>query len=269
LLSGQEILVKITASPQAPYGTRVEAAHALEGARAESDLGSGELKLLSHGPGAISLEAANQPFFLYARLRAAQAATDVHLRLQLLGNALAETPAGDDARIPAFYGAASLQKNEYALAIIEHLLRKPRLHAAPVPETPAEEEIISTEETETDVRDGAQETGGSTAASGKRSPLEQAQLLSSVGQVMIRLKRFNEALRYLQPAQKLETAPARRKEILTEMSNVRARLRREHLNAARQPILHAELEQDRLVRPRLVAQAPTTVKQNSKAGEKP
>ena len=86
---------------------------------------------------------------------------------------------------------------------------------------------------------------------------------------MTRLNRLNEALPYLQLAQKLEKAPVRLKEIRVEVANVKARLRREHLNAARQPILHADLEQDRLVRPRLIAQTTPVARPNGKAGEKP
>jgi hypothetical protein len=86
---------------------------------------------------------------------------------------------------------------------------------------------------------------------------------------MIRLNRLNEALPYFQLAQKLEKTPVRLKEIKGEISAVKVQLRRERLNLARQPILHADLEQDRLVRQRLVAQAATAAKPNTKAGEKP
>jgi hypothetical protein len=86
---------------------------------------------------------------------------------------------------------------------------------------------------------------------------------------MDRLNRLNQALPYLQLAQKLETILARQKQIGVEIASVKARLRREQLNAARQPILHAELEQDRVVRPRLVARSVPPARANAKAGEKP
>jgi hypothetical protein len=46
-------------------------------------------------------------------------------------------------------------------------------------------------------------------------------------------------------------------------------LRRQQLNATRQPILHAELEQDRVVRPRLVARSVPPARGKVKVGEKP
>ena len=70
---------------------------------------------------------------------------------------------------------------------------------------------------------------------------------------MIRLGRLDEALSYLQIAQKLEKSPDDRKVVMSQLLDVKARLRRQRMNAARQPILHADLEQDRLVRPRLIA----------------
>ena len=103
----------------------------------------------------------------------------------------------------------------------------------------------------------------------KLSPSQQAQISRTLGEVMDRLNRLNQALPYLQVAQKLEKAPARQKEIGVEIASVKTRLRRQQLNAKRQPILHAELEQDRLVRPRLVAHSVPPARANAKAGEKP
>jgi hypothetical protein len=208
-------------------------------------------------------------FFYDARLRAAAGTADPHRKLELLGDALADTPARDDARIPAFHRAAALNQNEYALAIIEQLLRQQHLLRAPVRDTNEEEEIISADETQADAGNHVADSSRPVIASGELSPLEQAHLVRSVGEVMTELNRLDEALPYLQLAQKLERAPARVKEIQSEIAKVRMRLRRQHLNAARQPILHADLEQDRVVRPRLVAQAAPAARANSKASEKP
>src|SRR5882672_4611819 len=84
---------------------------------------------------------------------------------------------------------------------------------------------------------------------------EQARVARTLGDLMFRLNRLDEALRYLRTAQKLETAPAARRQISSAITEVNARLRRQQLNAARQPILHEALEQDRLVRPRLLARS--------------
>jgi len=102
---------------------------------------------------------------------------------------------------------------------------------------------------------------------------QQAQTARAVGNALTRLQRLDEAIGYLQVAQKLEKAPAVKKAITAELWKVQARLRREKLNAARQPILHEELEQNRLVRPRLVARAIRPAKPDgkpdAKKGEQP
>jgi hypothetical protein len=86
---------------------------------------------------------------------------------------------------------------------------------------------------------------------------------------MLRLDRLDEAASYLQIAHKLEKSPAELKGISSQLLDVRARLRSQRTNAARMPILHTELEQDRLVRPRLVAQAAAPAKWPAKPGGKP
>ncbi|HTA58952.1 MAG TPA: hypothetical protein VK805_12385, partial [Candidatus Baltobacteraceae bacterium] len=107
-------------------------------------------------------------------------------------------------------------------------------------------------------------------ASNAALPLsQQSQLAREVALALIRLERLDEAAAYLKIAQNLEKTPAERARITAQLLEVRARLRRQHTNAARQPVLHPELEQDRLVRPRLVARAETPGRSPAKAGRKP
>ena len=71
---------------------------------------------------------------------------------------------------------------------------------------------------------------------------------------MARIDRLNEAVRYLAVAVRFEKAAPRLKELNEELSAARAQLRREETNLARAPILHEALEQQRVVRPKLIAQ---------------
>jgi predicted Zn-dependent protease len=265
--SAQGILAKIAAGSQAPYNLRVEAALALAGAQTQFDFGSAELKLLSGDPHGITATVADQPYFYDARLRAAQSASDPHVKLQLFGNALAEIAARDDARLPLFHAAAGLRLDELALASIEHLLRDQVFFREQVNESSEEEEIVSSDDIETEADTG--EEARPVFALTKLASVQQVQLARSVGEAMVRLNRVSEALRYLQFAAKLEKTPARRKEINVEIVNAKSRLRSQELNVTRQPILHAELEQDRLVRPRVVQHVATPTQTSSKSGERP
>jgi hypothetical protein len=162
-----------------------------------------------------------------------------------------------------FHAAASLHSDEFAIASIEQLLRDQRIRQVVSRDTGNEEEMLSSEEDA-----GEQETSPVYAPMTFQAA-QRAQLAQSVGVVLLRLHQFPEALAYFRTAQELEKSPGRRKEIAAEISDVRALLRRQQLNAARQPILHADLEQDRLVRPRLVARSAPPAKPAAKPGERP
>ena len=259
----QDNLARIAAAPQDPYSQRVEAALALSGSHHATDFGSAELKLLAGDPKSIAPASADQPFFYEARVIAAQNSSDARQTVQILTNTLADTPTRDTARIPLFQAAASVQSDEFALASLGQILRGQRIRQVVSRETGNEAEMLSSEE-------GTEEQETSPVyASVSFKVVQQAQLAQSVGVVLLRLHQFPEALAYFRTAQQLEKNPDRRKELAAEISDVRALLRRQQLNAARQPILHADLEQDRLVRPRLVARSGPPVKPAAKPGERP
>ena len=262
--SSVDALARIAASREAAYSIRVEAATALSGTQTAAELGSAELKLLSGGPRSISNAAADQPFFYDSRLKAAENATDARAKLQPLGKALADSPSRGDARIPLFKAAESIHADELALLAIDPLLRGQLLQRASRDEI-NEEEIVSSADANGDAVE--EETPAQAYAAGRLSPAEQAQISFIVANALARLHRSNEALPYLQRAQKLEKAPARRKEIAVRLADVKNILRRERMNLARQPILHQELEQDRVVRPRIVARAAPRAKAVATGGE--
>ena len=182
--------------------------------------------------------------------------------MEVLGKALADSPSRDDARVPFFRAAISIPEDERALASIEQMLQR-RVLGQIARRNTGEEETVGGEESS---EEGGVESPPTTA----QQSSQQAQLAFEVGLAMIRLERLDEAASYLQIAQRLQKSPDERKRVTAQLQEVRARLRRQNANAARQPILHAELEQDRLVRPRLVAKAATPAKPAApKAGGKP
>ncbi len=259
--SAQNSLSAIASAADGPYSVRTQAALALAGIRPPVETGSAELNLLASGESGLAASAADRPFFYDARLRAAQSAGDAHVKIQLLANALADTATHDDARIPLFRAAAGLHSDELARGAIEPFLRRQFLSSIPRPVSRQEE---TTREAENDA--GDEDVSGQMDDPFKLPAALQAQVAMTLGEVMIRLNRLDEALRYLQVARNLEKTPARRKEISSLITEVSARLRRQRLNAARQPILHEALEQDRLVRPKLPARAARPARTPAKRG---
>jgi cytochrome c-type biogenesis protein CcmH/NrfG len=259
----QDTLAKIAGSAQNPYSERVEAALALSGYHHGAEFGSAELKLLAGDPKSITAASADQPFFYDARVLAAQNSSDARQEVQILSNALADTPARDDARIPLFHAAASMHSDEFAVASIGQMLSDQRIRQVVSRDTGDEAETPSPDE------DAWEQEGSPLNAPGSVQVAQRAQLAQSVGLVLLRLHQLPEALAYFRTARQLEKKPARRKELAAQISDVKALLRRQQLNAARQPVLHADLEQDRLVRPRLVAGSAPPVKPAAKPGERP
>jgi tetratricopeptide (TPR) repeat protein len=255
-------LAKLSAASENPYALRVQAATALAGLPQPNDFGSSELKLLAAGAKEITPAASDHPYFYDSRLAAAQNSPDARGKMEVLAKALADSPSREDARIPFFRAAVSITEDERALASIEQLLQKRQLGQF-APANPNDEEILGSDENEAGQVD--METSPGLAL----QPSQQAQLAHEVALAMLRLDHLDEAASYLQIAHNLEKSPAELKRISSQLLDVRTRLRRQRTNAARVPILHAELEQDRLVRPRLVAQSAAPAKSPAKPGGKP
>ena len=258
--AAQDTAAFIASNPEVPYALRAQAAQALAGVRGQSGhnqsgaapikLGSNELDLLASSAGGLSATAANQSFFYEARLQAAQINSEPRIEFQLLGNALADAPARDEARIPLFLTAASVKSDQFARGVIEPLLRQQTFNRLP-PTATAEDEVLSAES-----GDAASESASVwLPAALKLAPAQQSQVALTLAEVLVRTDHLNEALSYLQIANRLEKTSLRRQQIAGRIVDVRLQLRRQQLNEARQPILHEALEQDRLVHPKLLARA--------------
>jgi hypothetical protein len=258
-----ESLAKLSAASEDPYAVRVEAARTLAGFAQPGEFGSAELKLLSAGANRITPAALDHPYFYDARLAAARNSPDANVKMAVLAKALADSPSREDARVLFFRAAVSIPADELALSVIEQLLQR-RLLGRVAPGSSGDEEILGADEGN-DGGQGNVETPSNLAL----PPSEQSQLADEVALAMIRLDRLDEAAAYLKIAQKLEKSPAERNRITAQLLDVKTRLRRQSTNALRRPILHAELEQDRLVRPRLVAPADAPTKSPAKSGGKP
>jgi hypothetical protein len=86
--------------------------------------------------------------------------------------------------------------------------------------------------------------------------------------MMVRVGRFSDALSYYQMARSLETSAENRKQLTGRIADMKAILKIQRENAARQPLLHEALEQDRVVRPKLLARSGPTNTATGKGGAK-
>ena len=247
--AAQDALAAIAAAANTAYDLRLKAAVALAG-RTPSDLGSGELNLLAGSPTAITAASADKFYFYAARIKAAQNVTDSQVKIQLLSHCVIDFPRRDEARVPLFQAAAAANFNEYALGIMEPLFQTQFLRNDVAAAGSEEEQIISSGYDEEQSDD---EANAPASAAVKLSRAQQAQVAQMIGDTMSRLNRLADAVAYYDSARRVESSPAVRKALLRKITDTKSALRIQHQNAARQPLLHEVLEQDRVVRPQLLA----------------
>lgn len=245
-------LAAIAGEMQTPYNLRTKAAMALAG-RTHSDLGSEELNLLAGNAAAITAAAADKFYFYEARIQASRNAADSQTKRQLLNHCIIDFPRRNDARVPLFRAAFAENANEFAVGILEPLFQTQFLHGNVAVASTEEERIVNSSD------QAEEETGEESTiplnTDSKLSRAEHAQVAQMIGDTMTRLGRFSDALTYYDSARRSEPVPAVRKALLRKIAGTKAVLRIQLQNAARQPLLHEALEQDRLVRPKLLANA--------------
>ncbi len=245
----QDALSAIASGRQNAYLLRVESAAALA-ARPHADLGSAELNLLAAAPGTVSPAAAEKYYFYEGRMKAAQGTSDPNVKIRLLTACITDFPRREEARVPLFRAAANAQSDQFAIAVVEPLLQRQFLRDDSRPD--AMEQIVSAGD---DTDDADVPVSGFVASAVKLSRTLQAEVAQQVADVLVRLDRLNQAASYYEIARRTETSPAARNAVARKLASVKAALGLQRENTARRPVFHQALEQDRVVRPRLIARA--------------
>jgi len=270
-LAARQALAAIASTRDVSYQTRAAAAEGLPGAGTATDLGSRELNLLASGR-AISAADADQPFFVSGREKAAHSRENEARRLNLLSAALRDDSNGDAARIPLFFAAVDAHQYSLAVADLQPLLRKGFLNetyrdpAREAEEQDAAERGAEYQEThaqaETAQNDDVQDNDDASDPLGTvqrpnapsaLSPAEKTRIAADLAIAEEHLGRLREAAQHFQIAKRLETNADRRKLAHRNFVRVSAEVDRQAKDAARRPVIHNALEQDRVVRPRLIA----------------
>jgi tetratricopeptide (TPR) repeat protein len=259
--SADGALSALAAGANNAYGIRAQAAGALAG-KSHFELGSGELNFLAGNTGTSPATSADKFYFYQARIKAAQSVSDPRLKMQLLSNCITDFPRRDEARFPLFRAAVTAHKDEMALAIVQPVFQQfTESYIAPN----EEDQIIGSDNGSDD---NSEQGASPTTVASKLTRSQQIQVAQTLGEILVRLKRPSEALPYFRTARRLETATPNRRLLDRRIVDLRTLLRIQQQNAARQPVLHDALEQDRIVRPRLLARAAPASSHPSKGGVK-
>jgi hypothetical protein len=159
-----------------------------------------------------------------------------------------------------------MHSDEFAIGVLGPLLHT-QFVGSTVRSTPdsEDEQIIGSDN---DEDNESEDSSIPVTLSPRLSRAQQAQVAQMIGETMARLNRLPDAVLYLEIARRSQTSPAGRKDLARQIADLKAALRIQHQNAARQPLLHEALEQDRIVRPRLLARAGPVPKTVSKTVSK-
>jgi tetratricopeptide (TPR) repeat protein len=214
-------LVVVAKSGDAPYATRVAAALGLRKLKGEVATGTdAELVLLS-GQAALTDTEVSKPYFAASRVEAAVG--PLESREKLLLGAIAIDPKLP--KLPLFRAALEARHDDLAVAVGRQIL----------PQYFSEEAEFN-------------EWVANGFLSGL-APAERLDVARGLGEAQQRLGNLRAAALYYQIAERIQPSQA----VRTALERVKAQIEINAKNELRRPVVSENLEQDRLVRPRVVA----------------
>jgi cellulose synthase operon protein C len=237
----------VTASDNAPYDVRAKAAEALHTVPGTRNFSSAELTMLaSAAPGTRQ---ANQPYFVYARMRAAEALPAAQ-RADLLHAALMEAPASlhNTLRLGIFTAEVAANHYEQAdVAVTRLLSTNPALRRAPSED--GEDDSSEEAEAQQDYADSEETQTPAVFA----QPEDRLNFLLALATMEEHIREESQAIEDLQTAARLTDDKVQRSKLESHASELQDLLTVRMENSTRRPVIHKSIEQTGLVRPRLMA----------------
>jgi len=235
------MLAGVAADPKAKYADRLAASKALRGQNAAATAtGSAELDILVRAS-CPSVEQAAKPFSVEARIAAAACAADDKTREGILASALAIAPANDTVRLAYVWAAFGSGRDSRALVAAESISSSNTVSYG--------SRFSQSDDSSVD-QDGERARPATTTSAMK--PEEAAKLAWYAIHAKEKRQEPEEALKLLQSAEAQEPDHARRRAFEEERKRLETEAARQEENEARAPKIHVELDQDRVVRPRLL-----------------
>jgi tetratricopeptide (TPR) repeat protein len=240
-------LSAVAGDPKAKYAERLAAAKALKGhGAANTELGSAELNLLARA-GCPGADEAGKPFFVQARMAAAACAMDKKVKERLLHSAIADSPENAELRIEyvsaAFEAGSDARAMLAAEPIFEYGGNFYGQHSEPAHGASEDEEDVGSQ---------------NTLVLPTIKPEDAYKLTWFAIHAREKRHEASEALKLTRDAAGLEKDPMRRSALEKEQQRLETDAARERENAARAPNIHKDMDQNRVVRPRVLPGEPFT-----------
>jgi hypothetical protein len=252
-------LTAVAADPRAKYAERVAAARALKGhGSTKSDPGSAELQLLARD-GCPGADEVNRPYFVEARRAAAACASGDKQKEIILRPAIAAAPGNSELRLQYLSAAFAAGQDARALVAAEPILdnggsfygQRDGGYDGP---------------NESDEYESNFNKQINSTLSGLK-PEDAAKLTWFAIHARQKRHESDEALRLAQSALSADKDSPRQRAFEEEKKRLVTDAARMVENEARAPNIHAELDQDRVVRPRLLPGMPFTPSKAARAEE--
>jgi Flp pilus assembly protein TadD len=237
-------LSAVASDPKATYAERVSAVLALKGhSPANAATGSAELNLLQRR-NCLTEDEVNKPYFVQARSVAALCATNEQTREHILRPAIATAPNNAPLRLDYISSAFATHQDARALVAFEPILER----------TPSSDQY----EMQTDdmAYDNNQATAQAANWVSQLKPEDASRLIWFAIHAREGRHEDDEALSLARGALSWERDAARTLVLEKEIARLEDNADRERQNEARAPKMHAELDQDRVVRARLLPGTP-------------
>jgi cellulose synthase operon protein C len=267
-------LAAVAHNPLAPYAFRTRAALDLTGT-SPADLGSAELNLLAspqngvpHSSGSLTARwvgpnlspaAAQQPFFVAARILAASQSHDANQQAALLREAIAITPNTPQILFDLFHAELSRKESSATRAALDALLKTP---TSSEPDFLGSSILDDISSQEADPTVGGQYYAPQPALAAALSKPDRAKLAIEFAEVFRHDGDDHNAIAYFKLALHLD--PSDSTTIPAKIAAIEAAQRLEAANAARRPTIHKALDQPLIVRSRLTVapdEAPAPAKE--------
>jgi hypothetical protein len=249
-------LTAVAADPKAKYAERMAAAKALKGhGAANAELGSAELNLLARD-GCPGADEAGKPFFVEARRAAAACAMDKKVKERLLHSAIADSP--DNAELRIEYVSAAFEAGSDARAL---------LAAEPIFENGGSFYGQRYSQGNDSFENEGYYGQNKIPALSTIKPEDAYKLTWFAIHAREKRHEASDALKLTRNAAASEHDPARRSALEKEQQRLETDAAREQENAARAPNIHKDLDQDRVVRPRVLPGEPFTPRKKANSEE--
>lgn len=242
-------LASAAADPKAPYTVRETAATALKGHGAAAS-GSDELKALAQ-PACPPPDSVAKPYFVEARIEAAACAKNSATKEKLLHDAIATDPSSARVRLLYTWSAFAAGKDAQALVAAEPYLQYINSYG----DNSSTNDDTADEPADTSSAGDDRINAASSFNSLKRG--ERVRLLQLALAVYERRKDFANAYKMVTAAlQQVHKGTKQYDALSAQQKQIETETARAQENEARAPDIRAALNQDRVVRPRLLPGMP-------------